>query len=163
MAISHTVGYSAANAVRELALENGLIKKYGGFNLSQDLPESPTWRYQSGGSVQVGDSCNGRALFGGLGKLTASNMHGNIALKRTPDDFQSQIDHCGQAIVTEDHVTANGGALRADRLVSRFTVSAFSPAVALEGANSAARLIHTASGSLKGAAGAAKASATPNL
>ncbi len=163
MAIIHTVGYSAANAVRELTLENGLIKKYGGFNLSQDLPESPTWRYQSGGSVQVGDSCNGRGQFGGLGKLTASNMHGNIALKRTPDDFQSQIDHCGQAIVTEDHVTANGGALRADRLVSRFTVSAFSPAIALQGASSAAQLIHTASGSLKGAAGAAKASATPNL
>jgi hypothetical protein len=163
MAIVHSVGYAAANAVREVTLENGLIKKYGGFNLSQDLPESPTWRYQSGGSVQVGDSCNGRGQFGGLGKLTTSNMHGNIALKRTPDDFQSQIDHCGQAIVTEDHVTANGGALRADRLVSRFTVSAFSPVIALEGANSAARLIHTAGGSLKGATGTAKASATPNL
>jgi len=162
MAIIHTVGYSAANAVRELTLENGLIKKYGGFNLSQDLPESPTWRYQSGGSVQVGDSCNGRDLVGGLGKLTASTMHGNVALKRTPDDFQSQLDHCGQAIVTEDHVTANGGALRADRLVSRFTVSAFSPAIALEGANGAARLIQSAGGTLKGAA-PTKDSTKPNL
>jgi hypothetical protein len=67
MAIVHSVGYSPANAVRETALEEGLAKKYGGFTAPNNLPESPTWRFQSGGNVQLGDACNRRELFGGLG------------------------------------------------------------------------------------------------
>ena len=43
-----------------------------------------------------------------------------------------------------DHLTANGGALPADRLVRRFTVTAYSPSIALEGAEAAAQLIHAA-------------------
>jgi len=150
MAIVHSVGYSPANAIHETALESGLVNKYGGFGGSNDLPESPTWRLQSGGTVQVGDSCNRRGIFGGLGELKAGkSARGNLALKGTPEDFRFQIDRCGVAIVTEDHVTANGGALRADRLVTRFTVTAYSPSIASEGARAAAELIQAASGTVK--------------
>jgi hypothetical protein len=165
MAIVHSVGYSPANAVRETALEEGLAKKYGGFTASDNLPESPTWRYQSGGNVQLGDPCNRRALFGGLGALTpASKVRGNIALKRSPDEFRFQVDHCGIAIVTEDHVTANGGALREERLVTRFTVTAYSPTIAFDGSTSATQLIRAARGTLnKADAPGAKEKPAPNL
>jgi hypothetical protein len=150
MAIVHSVGYSPANAIHETALESGLVNKYGGFSASSDLPEAPTWRLQSGGSVQVGDSCNRRGIFGGLGELKAGkNARENLALKGSPEDFKYQIDRCGVAIVTEDHFTANGGALRTDRLVTRFTVTAYSPAIACEGARVAAELIQAASGTVK--------------
>lgn len=150
MAIVHSVGYSPANAIHETALESGLVNKYGGFAASNALPESPTWRLQSGGSVQVGDSCNRRGIFGGLGELKAGKAtRENLALKGTPEDFKFQVDRCGVAIVTEDHYTANGGALRADRLVTRFTVTAYSPSIASEGAKAAAELIKTASGTGK--------------
>jgi hypothetical protein len=165
MAIVHSVGYSPANAVRETALEEGLAKKYGGFTTSNNLPESPTWRFQSGGNVQLGDPCNRRELFGGLGALNPANkVRANIALKRSPDEFRFQIDHCGVAIVTEDHVIANGGALRDERLVTRFTVSAYSPPMAFDGSKSAAQLIQAGRGTLnKADAPRAKEQATPNL
>jgi hypothetical protein len=150
MAIVHSVGYSPANAIHETALESGLVTKYGGFGGSNDLPQSPTWRLQSGGTVQVGDSCNRRGIFGGLGELKAGKTaRENLALKGTPEEFKLQVDRCGVAIVTEDHFTANGGALRADRLVTRFTVTAYSPSIASEGARAAAELIKAASGSVK--------------
>jgi hypothetical protein len=165
MAIVHSVGYLPANAVHETSLENGLIKKYGGYSASNSLPQSPTWRLQGDGSVLVGDSCNRRDLFGGLGGLSVANTaRGNMALKKTPDEFRSQIDHCGVVIVTEDHFIANGGALREDRLVTRFTVTAYSPSIALEGAKSAAQLIQSARGSLnKADAAKAKDQPAPNL
>lgn len=165
MAIVHTVGYSSGGAVREIALENGLLQKYGGFAGSNNLPESPTWRLQKGGDVQVGDPCNRRGLFGGRGALRfAGTARENIALKKTLDEFQYQIDHCGIAIVTEDHVTANGGALREDRLVTRFTVTAYSPSIALEGAKTATQLIQTARGAVnQAAAPRAKDQPAPNL
>jgi len=150
MAIVHSVGYSLTNAVREVTLESGLMNKYGGFSGSNDLPESPTWRLQSNGSVQVGDPCNRRGTFGGLGGLNVAKVsRENLALKRAPEDFKNQVDRCGVAMVTEDHFTANGGALRADRLVTRFTVTAYSPAIAFEGSKSAAELIKSAGGSAK--------------
>ena len=150
MGIVHTVGYSPPNAVREIALESGLTKKYGGFSGSNDLPESPTWRLQSSGVMQVGDPCNSRGVFGGLGGPNAPKVaRENLALKKTSEDFRFQIDHCGVAIVTEDHFTANGGALREDRIVTRFTVSAYSPSIGLEGARSAAQLIQAAGGAVK--------------
>jgi hypothetical protein len=150
MGIVHTVGYSPPNAVREIALESGLTKKYGGFSGSSDLPESPTWRLQSSGVMQVGDPCNSRGVFGGLGGPNAPKVaRENLALKRTSEDFRFQIDHCGVAIVTEDHFTANGGALREDRIVTRFTVSAYSPSIGLEGARGAAQLIQAAGGTVK--------------
>jgi hypothetical protein len=165
MAIVHSVGYSPANAVHETSLENGLVKKYGGFGATNNLPQSPTWRFQGDGSVLVGDSCNRREIFGGLGGLSVANAaRENIALKRTPDEFRSQIDHCGVAIVTEDHFTANGGALREDRLITRFTVTAYSPSIAFEGAKSAAQLIQSARGALnKAGAAPAKDQPAPNL
>jgi len=165
MAIVHSVGYAPANAVHEVALDNGLVRKYGGFAESSNLPESPTWRYQRAGNVQVGDSCNRRGLFGGLGGLSAASpARENLALRRTPEEFRFQVDHCGVAIVTEDHFTANGGALSADRLVTRFTVTAYSPAIALEGAESAARVIEAAGGALnKSGASGAKDPPAPNL
>ena len=147
MGIVHSVGYSPANAVHEAALESGLARKYGGFAESDDLPASPTWRVQSSGNVSVGDPCNRRGTLGGLGALTVANpARENLALKWTPEDFKSQIDHCGLAIVTEDHFTENGGALRADRLVTRFTVTAYSPSIGLEGAREAEQLIRAAGG-----------------
>jgi hypothetical protein len=150
MAIVHSVGYSPANAIREAALESGLVNKYGGFNGSIDLPEAPTWRLQSGGNVQVGDACNRRGIFGGLGELKAGKTaRENLALKGSPEDLRFQIDRCGVAIVTEDHFTANGGALRADRLVTRYTVTAYSPSIASDGARAAAALIQAASGTAK--------------
>jgi len=54
------------------------------------------------------------------------------------------VERCGDATVTADHFTPNGGALPADRLVTRFTVTAFSPALGLEGARKAAHLVQTA-------------------
>jgi hypothetical protein len=150
MAIVHSVGYSPANAIHEIALESGLVNKYGGFAGSNDLPEAPTWRLQSAGTVQVGDSCNRRGVFGGLGELKAGKTaRENLSLKGSPEDFKFQVDRCGVAIVTEDHFTANGGAMRADRLVTRFTVTAYSPLIASEGAKAAAELIQAASGTAK--------------
>ena len=148
MGIVHTVGYSPANAPREVALESGLTKKYGG-DAAGDLAESPTWRYLSGGGVQLGDLCNRRTTFGGLGNLIPGATRANLALKHSADDFQSQIDRCGAAIVTEDHHTANGGALREDRIVTRFTVSAYNAAIALDGAKAASQLVQSAGGSAK--------------
>ena len=52
MAIVHSVGYSPANAIHETALESGLVNKYGGFGGSNDVPQSPAQRLQSGGTVQ---------------------------------------------------------------------------------------------------------------
>jgi hypothetical protein len=165
LAIVHSVGYSPANALHETALEDGLVKKYGGFAVSNNLPESPTWRFQNAGTVQVGDPCNRRELFGGLGGLNgAARPRANVALKKSPDEFRFQIDHCGAAIVTEDHATGNAGALSADRLVTRFTVTAYSPPLALEGSQSAAQLIQAGKGTLgKVESARAKDQAAPNL
>lgn len=164
MAIVHSVGYSPANAVREVALENGLVAKYGGFADSSRVPDSPTWRFQSAGNVQVGDSCNRRGLFGGLGALnSAGTARENLALKTVPDEFRFQTEHCGIAMVTEDHFVANGGALREDRLVTRFTVTAYSPSIAFEGAASATRLIQDGRGPLNKTVERPKDQAAPNL
>jgi hypothetical protein len=165
MAIVHTVGYSPANAIHESALENGLVRKYGGFAAGNELPDLPTWRFQGSGGVQVGDSCGRRGVFGGLGGLDASNAgRGNLALKQTPAEFRSQIDRCGIAIVTEDHFTANGGALREDRLVTRFTVTAYSPSLGYEGANTAMQLIQASGHSInKAEAPRAKEERPPDL
>jgi hypothetical protein len=149
MGIAHSVGYSLPNAVHEGTLEDGLVKKYGGFSGSGDLPESPTWRFLSGGNVQVGDACGRRGTFGGLRGLDVAKSRENLALKRTADDFRSQVDRCGVALVTEDHHTANGGALRQDRLVTRYTVTAYSPSIGLEGATAAAQAIQSAGGTVK--------------
>jgi hypothetical protein len=143
MAIVHSQGFTPANAVHESVLDAGLARKYGGYLSAGDLPDSVTWRFQQDGSVQVGDACGRRGTFGGLGTLNVgSSPRANLALKRTPEDLRAQIEGCGGAIVTEDHHTLNGGALAADRVVTRFTVSAYSPALALEGAAAASRLIN---------------------
>jgi hypothetical protein len=161
MAIVHSVGYSSANAVREMVLEQGLLKKYGGFATLDDLPGSPTWRFQRGGNVQVGDPCNRRGIFGGLSGMNAGNAtRQNLALKTTPDEFRFQIDRCGIAIVTEDHSTVNRGAPREDRIVTRFTVTAYSPSIGFEGAATAAELIQS-SGDAVGKAGAARSKDQP--
>ncbi|MEP6886153.1 MAG: hypothetical protein ABJC66_15510 [Gammaproteobacteria bacterium] len=146
MGIVHSVGYSPTNAVREVALEAGLVRKYGGFD-PNELPPSPTWRIQSDGYVQAGDPCNRRGTLGGLGALSGTTMAPeNLALKRGAANLKSMIERCGVAIVTEDHFTVNGGALRDDRLVTRFTMTAYSPDIALEGAKTATLLIQAAGG-----------------
>ncbi len=165
MGIVRSVGYSPANAVRETALEQGLIRKYGGFDGSDGLPQSPTWRLQGTGNMQTGDPCNRRSTLGGLGGLRVTDVaRENLALKSTPDELKFQVDRCGVALVTEDHFTANGGALREDRLVTRYTVTAYSPSIALDGAKTAAQLIHAAGGSAKRSeASRAKDQTAPSL
>jgi hypothetical protein len=165
MAIIHSVGYSAASAVHELSLDSGLVKKYGGFSAPSDVPGSPTWRFQSAGGVQVGDPCNRRAIFGGLGELNVANAaRQNLALKTTVDEFRFQLDHCGVAIVTEDHSMANSGAPREQRIVMRFTVTAYSPSIGFEGAATAAKLIQmTADAANKPGAPRTQDPAAPNL
>jgi hypothetical protein len=159
MAIIHSEGFSRQDAIHETALDEGLVKKYGGY-LSA-LPESVTWRFQSDGSVQVGDACGQRGTFGGLGGLSVANApRENLALRRTPQELQSQVERCGDATVTADHFTPNGGALPADRLVTRFTVTAFSPALGLEGARKAAELVQ---GARPSAEARAKDAKTPDL
>jgi hypothetical protein len=148
MAIIHTQGFSRQDAIHETALDEGLVKKYGGYAGVGALPESVTWRLQSDGSVQVGDACGRRGTFGGLGGLSVANaQRENLALRRTPQELQSQVERCGDATVTADHFTPNGGALPSDRLVTRFTVTAFSPALGLEGARQAAQLVQAAGAS----------------
>jgi len=165
MGIVHSVGYSPPNAIHEIALESGLVKKFGSFSGSNELPEAPTWRFQRDGHVKVGDLCNRRGTFGGLGGLDApKTARENLALKGTPEDFKIQVERCGAVLVTEDHYTANGGALRADRLVTRYTVTAYSPSIALEGANAAAQLIQAAGGTgKKSATPRSKDQPPPNL
>jgi hypothetical protein len=141
MAIVHTVGYSASNAVHESALETGLAEKYGAAAADGGLPQSATWLYRSGGTVTLGDSCGRRDVLGGLGPLEVSSARENIALKRSASELEFEVQHCGSAIVTEDHHTMNGGALREDRMVSRYTVTAYSPALAAEGASQAEDLV----------------------
>jgi hypothetical protein len=88
----------------------------------------------------------------------------NLALKTTPDEFRFQIDRCGIAIVTEDHSSANGGAPREDRTVTRFTVTAYSPSIGFEGATTAAQLIQLAEDAAnKARAARAKDQIAPNL
>ena len=144
MAIVHTVGYSTANAVHETALESGLAEKYGGLAAGGGLPQSATWLYRSGGTVTIGDSCGRRDVLGGLGSLNVSSARENIALKRSASELEFEVQHCGIAIVTEDHHTVNGGALREDRMVSRYTVTAYSPSLAAEGASHAEEILRAA-------------------
>ena len=160
MAIVHTQGFSRQDAIHETALDQGLVKKYGGYVAAGALPESVTWRFQSDGSVQVGDACGRRGTFGGLGGLSVTNPRENLALRRTPQELQSQVERCGDATVTADHFTPNGGALPADRLVTRFTVTAFSSALGFEGARKAAQLVQAAGPASEARS---KGSKTPDL
>ena len=144
LAIIHSVAYAPADGVRERALETALVTKYGGY-AEGALPRLPTWRIQSGGNVEVGDPCNRRGIFGGLDETKAPlPERTNIALKTTPEEFRFQIDHCGTAMVTEDHSPANGATSGNERLISRFTVTAYSPSIGLEGATTAMQLIQAA-------------------
>jgi hypothetical protein len=151
MAIVHTQGFSRQDAIPETALDEGLVRKYGGYVAAGALPEAVTWRFQSDGSVQVGDACGRRGTLGGLGGLSVANApRENLALRNTLQELESQVERCGDATVTADHYTPNGGALPADRLVTRFTVTAFSPALGLEGARKAAQLVQAAGPSSEG-------------
>jgi hypothetical protein len=151
MAIVHSMGYSPGSVVREVDLKRGLVAKYGGFAAAADVSASPTWRVQSGGATQVGDSCDRRGVVGGLAGLSpVTGNRKNLALKTTLDEFQFQIDHCGVAIVTEDHVAAGADAQHAEPTIARFTVTAYSPSIGFEGAAAAAQLLGTSGGSPAG-------------
>ena len=158
MAIVHSAAYPPAQEVRELVFEKALIKKYGGFAGPSELPLSPTWRAQANGDVQPGDACNRRAVIGGLSDLPANDSPrmeaatSNLALATTVDELRFQVEHCGVAIVTEDHESSNRGAPVEERLVSRFTVTAYSPAMGLEAAAAAGRLIKAAGSHVAGPA-----------
>jgi hypothetical protein len=158
MAIVHSRVYSAANAPRETGFQNGLMQQYGGYDTPRDVPESPTWRFQGSGKVQVGDACNRHAVFGVLSDLNvATAPRRNVALSATPEELRYQLERCGTAIVTADHAAVPagasaataGGAAREERLITRFTVTAYSPAIASEGAAAAARLMQASDGAVR--------------
>ncbi len=144
MAIVHTIGYAPSNAIHEAALESGLVQKYGGTAAGAGLPQAPTWLYQASGTVSVGDGCARRDILGGIGPLHVSSARENIALQKSAGELQFEVQHCGIAIVTEDHHLASGGALREDRMVTRYTVTAYSPTLAAEGAARAQELLRAA-------------------
>ena len=164
MAIVHSTGYSASNVLREATLREGLVKKYGGYPAAREVPASPTWRVQGDGSVQVGDACDRRTILGGLKDVyDQSSAHQNLALKTTPEEFAFQIARCGVAIVTEDHAGAADPA-RNDRVITRITVTAYSPSIGISGATAAGQLIQTDAGTANRASAAAiKEPAAPNL
>lgn len=157
MAIVHSGVFSPANAVRETSFQNDLMQKYGGYDTPRDVPESPTWRFQGGGKVQIGDACNRHAVFGVLSDLNvAAAPRKNVALETSPEEFRYQLERCGTAIVTEDHAATlarptaatAAGATHEERLITRFTITAYSPAIASEGAAAAAQFPPT-SGSIE--------------
>jgi hypothetical protein len=164
LAIVHTTAYSASTAVHATALGNALVAKYHGYAKADELPPSPTWRVQSDGSVLSGDGCSRRGIFGGLGKIGfEAHTRSNPALKTTTEEFRYQIDHCGVAIVTEDDTASNPDAPLKDRLVARFTVSAYSPAIGFEGATMAAQLMQSAGSTATKSAAHDKDSLIPRL
>jgi hypothetical protein len=164
LAIIHSTAYSAATAIHATALNNGLVAKYRGYAKADELPPSPTWRVQGDGSVLSGDGCSRRSIFAGLGKFGFdAHSRSNPALKTTTEEFRYQIDHCGVAIVTEDDAASNPDAPLKDRLVARFTVTAYSPALGFEGATMAAQLMQAAGSTAGKSAAHDKDSLTPRL
>ena len=138
MVIVHSMAYSPANALPEASLNDALVRKYGGFKSADGMPGSPTWRVQSDGSIQVGDACNRRGIVGGFNEFAPPvSDRPNLALKTALDEFQFQIQQCGVAIATEDHLAVKGD-------VTRVTVSAYSPVLGLAGATAAAQAMATA-------------------
>ena len=86
----------------------------------------------------VGDSCERRSVLGGLAAVYAGGaVRPNLALKTAPEEFRSQIERCGVAIVTADR------ALDGDKRVTRFTVTAYAPAVAFDGAAQASPMMQS--------------------
>jgi hypothetical protein len=164
LAIVHSTAYSASTPIHATVLSNGLVAKYHGYAKADDLPPSPTWRMQSDGSVLSGDGCSRRGIFGGLGKIGFdAHPRSNPALKTTTEEFRYQIDHCGVAIITEDDAPSNPDAPPKDRLVARFTVTAYSPAIGFEGATTAAQLMQAAGGAASKSGAHDKDSSTPRL
>ena len=164
LAVIHSTTYSASTAIHATSLSNGLVTKYRGYAKADELPPSPTWRVQNDGSVLSGDGCSRRGIFGGLGRFGfGTQARSNPALKTTTEEFRYQIEHCGVAIVTEDDAALNPDAPLKDRLVSRFTVAAYSPTIGFEGATMAAQLMQ-AGGSAATKSGAHdKDASTPRL
>jgi hypothetical protein len=164
LAIIHSTAYSPSTAIHATGLSGGLVAKYRGYAKADELPPSPTWRVQSDGSVLIGDECNRRSIFGGLGKIGfGAQPRSNPALKTTTEEFRYQIDHCGVAIVTEDDAALNPDAPLKDRLIARFTVTAYSPTIGFEGATTAAQLMQAAGSTAIKSAARDKDSSTPRL
>lgn len=164
LAIIHSTAYAASTAIHATVLSNGLVAKYRGYAKADELPPSPTWRVQSDGSVLSGDGCSRRSIFGGLGMFGfGAQARSNPALKTTTEEFRYEIDHCGVAIVTEDDAVLNPDAPLKDRLVARFTVTAYSPAIGFEGATMAAQLMQSAGSAAIKSAAHDKDSLTPRL
>jgi len=164
LAIIHSTAYSASTAIHATVLSSGLVAKYHGYAKADELPPSPTWRVQSDGSLLSGDGCSRRGIFGGLGRFAfGTQPRSNPALKTTTEEFRYQIDHCGVAIVTEDDAALNPDAPLKDRLIARFTVTAYSPAIGFEGATMAAQLMQAPGSSAIKSAARDKDSSTPRL
>jgi hypothetical protein len=157
MAIVHSTRYPSGTGVSAVSLQSGLVAKYGGYAAPGELPEAPTWRLQSNGTMLTGDACGHRSVLGGLGKIDGNApSRGNLALKTTPDEFRSQIEQCGVAIVTEDQTGSN-------RTVDAFTVTAYSPSIGLDGATALSQIIQATGGSSSKSAARSNEAATPTL
>jgi hypothetical protein len=86
-----------------------------------------------------------------------------VALKKPLEEFQYQVERCGSAILTEDHFTENAGALAEDRLVTRYTVTAYSPVLAYEGARAARQLIQASGREASKSEAKARSEPAPDL
>ena len=98
-----------------------------------------------------------------LSQHADAHPRSNPALKTTTEEFRYQIDHCGVAIVTEDDAALNPDAPLKDRRLTRFTVTAYSPAIGFEGATTAAQLMQAGGSAAIKSAARDKDSATPRL
>jgi hypothetical protein len=164
MAVVHSVAYSPSRAIRTSALQRGLAAKYGGYAGAGGVTDSPTWRLQRDGVIAPGDACSRRGIFGGIAALLPQTaVSHNLALRTTPEEFHYQIERCGLAIITADQTAAAGDASAQDRLVVQYTVTAYSPSIAFDGATAAAQLIQAPTAPDAKTGGGSREASTPNL
>jgi hypothetical protein len=172
--IRHAVGYTIAKAIRLVDLENGVAKKYGEFRRASQtvIQANPTWLLGPQGLTYTDNSfnaCNVPAFqtYRDLGTLEYDefdNQHfANFILALRPDFFKSNA-HCGSVILKEASYVQNYQAPVDARIVTRYTVTAFSPTVALEGGVAASKLSRAAEDAAnKAHADQAKQQAAPKL
>lgn len=145
MRITHTVGYSPSDAVLVTTLEDALAQKYGDFTRSTEhgIGASPTWVFRSGAPVSHNTNAPCGVNAGGMGvNYAATEATSNLALEATIAPLE--LRECGYAEVGEMSFVPNGTSPLADRLVTRFTVVAYSPAIVVAGHVAAATLIAAA-------------------
>lgn len=161
--ITHTVGYSTANAIRQSTLEDGLAKKYRDFprSTATGTPASPSWIFEAGGAVH-GDAAQACRLVAAVPDELDIGERGNESTNSALAGGWPQ--RCGVAMVMAEQYVQNYNAALADRIVTRFSVRAYSTALAIEGRLAAAELVHAAEAATnKAAADRVKDRPAPSL